>query len=578
MRTGTFPRFAFVCVLAPLSACDDCGPEIIPIAPQIFVDVCATPQKTVGDKVLGGFTDCALDFGLQDISIRTQKTFTIHNPSSIDLDLISVESIGDPAFQFVNEPPESIPPGLSAQLAVTLRPTLESTITTDIVIISDARNTPQNADGNSEVVIPVTLTGVDNGVPDIDITPVDCGTVNPLGVDFGRVATGGITVCNLEVRNLGTRELFFDSVGFLNVSEPADSDAAPALNITGIIPTPDLPLRPTSAENPPLTLRLTFAPDVLGRFDGVIRIESSDPDEQIVDIPVQGLGVVGPTCVAKIKSVNDIPGSGDIEPLDDVVLTTEDSTPATPDGSIIATRWEIHERGPDSTVILSSPNTTDTGFVFANRRGVDVAGRYEACAVVTDDLNTDSQNRCCVAFEAIPSQSFLVQLTWAEPTGDMDLHVTKKVNGNYCVQSLGGGSGDVQAPFNEGSCNNSSCYFANCKPGNSSGAPEWDDVPGRTAGDPFLDIDDLTGFGPENINVDLAVPGSYGFGATTFSSVTSLMTIRLFVFGRLAGEWQDSISSDFWEVGLIHFTADNPGFPCVEDLTDGNPNDECPGF
>jgi hypothetical protein len=32
------------------------------------------------------------------------------------------------------------------------------------------------------------------------------------------------------------------------------------------------------------------------------------------------------------------------------------------------------------------------------------------------------------------------------------------------------------------------------------------------------------------------------------------------------------------EAGVVHFTADDPSHPCVEDLTDGDPEDECPGL
>lgn len=578
---------ALLLLTGALGGCESCvDPEIIKVAPQIFVDVCAEPQKVVNDRLIGGFTQCALPFGDSDISVRAERTFVITNPSNLDLIIDSIEFEGDPAFKFVEDPPTLIGAGLSAQVGVTVRPNLESAISSEIVIISNANNTQQNAADKSEIRIPITLNGVDNGVPDIEIIPRDCAAAGALAADFGRVATGGVAICNVEVRNNGTRELFFDAVTFVDdgtgpVVEPADSDDAPAFAITGIIPGPDTPLRPTSDEVPPLTLRLTFAPDVLGRYTATIRFETSDPDEPSIDMPVSGIGVVGPTCVAEVKSVNNVPVDGgiNIEPLDDVVLTAINSTAATPEGSIVATRWTLEESGADSTVQLSSPATAETGFVFANRRGVDVAGRYEACAVVTDELGTDSNNRCCVDFEAIPSQSFLVQLTWAQASGDMDLHVTKRNDaGDYCVTSLGGGSDGVDAPFTTGTCaEGTDCGFYNCR-ANDTDSPNWDAEVPRSAGDPSLDIDDLTGFGPENINVDLAVAGSYGFGATTFSSGTFLMTMRLFVFGRLAGEWQEEVTSDYWEVGVVHFTEADPTHPCVEDLTDGDPADECPGL
>ena len=52
--------------------------------------------------------------------------------------------------------------------------------------------------------------------------------------------------------------------------------------------------------------------------------------------------------------------------------------------------------------------------------------------------------------------------------------------------------------------------------------------------------------------------------------------MRLFIFGRLAGVWQEEIESEFWEVGIVHFTT--PTEFCIEDLTDGDPQNDCPGL
>jgi hypothetical protein len=572
--------------LTPLVGCD-CTEVTVRVAPQIYVDVCARPVKTVGDKVIGGYLDCALPFGEADLSVRVEKTVVITNPSTLDLQFESIELLGDPSFEFVEPPPERIGAGLSAQVAIKIRPKVESTIEAELLILSDANNTPKNRDGLSEIRIPITLTGVNRGVPDIEVVPVGCGSTEPLGVDFGNVATSGLQVCNLEVRNVGTRELYFDFLDFVpdaagarTIVEPDESGPAPSISLTGAIPDPETPLRPTSDEIAPLSLRIAFAPDALGRYADTLRIVSSDPDEDQIDVPIQGIGVPGPQCVARVKSVNGVAvdGAPSIEPLDDVVLTTEDSAGASPDVGIAATRWELRERGPGSGVVLSSPATTDTGFLFANRRGVDVAGRYEACAVVTDELGTESINECCVSFDAIPSDAFLVQLTWAEPDGDMDLHVTKKSAGDrYCLQGLGSPTSGVQAPYETSCSDDLDCYYGNCKPASFGASPEWDGVAGRTDGDPSLDIDDLTGFGPENTNVNTVVPGSYAFGADFFSGIGAhTLFIRLFIYGQLKGEWVATTEDEFWEVGIVHFREDDLFHPCIEDLTDGNPSDQCP--
>jgi hypothetical protein len=102
-------------------------------------------------------------------------------------------------------------------------------------------------------------------------------------------------------------------------------------------------------------------------------------------------------------------------------------------------------------------------------------------------------------------------------------------------------------------------------------------VPGRTDGDPSLDVDDLSGFGPENTNINEITPGSYAFGADFFSGAEPhTVFVRLFIFGQLRGEWVETINDEFFEVGVVHFTAEAPFDPCIEDLTDGDPADECP--
>ena len=580
--------------LVTVSGCECTADEIRAQTPSLLSDACTEPAAADGAEFRGGFENCGVAFGDADLTERVARTISLSNPTALPLLISSFKITGDDFFSFVNEPPTQIAPGQKTEFAIQIRPRVESTIKAEIQIISNAGNIRERVDANDPkntdtiLRIPVTLTGVDNGLPDIEIVPQGCGSIDPLGVDFGRVASGGIGICTVNVSNIGARDLYFDSLAFVDLEddgihdEPADSAEAAAIAITGTPPGGEIAL-PAGATYP---LRLTFSPDALGRFSTTLRFVTSDPDEPEIDMPIVGLGVIGPTCVAEIASVNGVttpPFNVDI--LDDVVITTGNSTTPTTDGEVVVTKWTLTASGAGSTAVLTDPSSTETA--FANRRGLDVAGRYEACAVVTDDLGTDSTNRCCVSFEAIPSQAFLVQTTWINDSGDMDMHVSRKSRDGYCVTSLGGGSGSVDAPFaertfgNDGLCadvDQNDCFWSNCK--TNERGPEWDGLPGRTAGDPFLDIDDVSGFGPENINIDEVVPGSYGFGVSTYSNPFSgdaaVVTMRLFIFGRLAGVWQEEIESEFWEVGIVHFTT--PTAFCIEDLTDGDPQNDCPGL
>lgn len=594
--------------LLPVSGCD-CGPDLIVQRAELITDACKAPAAASGEEFKGGYEDCGVDFGDASLSEKVERTITITNDSAIQLDIRSFKLVGDPAFKLVNEPPAILAAGISTQVKIEIRPTLESAIVGEIQIVSNAGNITERVDAddpdNTDTIlrIPVTLNGVDNGLPDIEIIPnANCGSPDPLGVDFGRVATGGIGICQVEVKNNGARDLFFDGLAFFDVDdngviheEPEDSAEAAAIAITGTPPDNETPL----GAGQQFTLRLAFSPDALGRFSTWLRFTTSDPDEGVIDMPVIGNGVIGPTCVAEIASVNGVttPPFNNIDILDDVVVTTANSTTPTPDGAVVSTTWTIKSAGPGSTAVLTDPSSEETGLAFANRRGLDVAGRYELCAEVTDDLGTKSTNNCCVAFEAIPSQAFLVQATWIDPDSDMDMHVSRKSDDGYCVNGLNGGEGTTVPPFAEApsfdepesdrcaDVARNDCNYLNCKALNfddtpNPTGPEWDGVAGRTAGDPFLDIDDTTGFGPENTNIDEVAPGSYGFGVETYRNpdgdAPAVVTMRLFIFGRLVGVWQEEILSEFWQVGIVHFTT--PTEYCIEDLTDGDPQNDCPGL
>lgn len=586
----TLPLLA--CILA-FSACRGCDTQAQAIAPQIYLDVCKDPQREVQGKLIGGYRDCAYDFGDSDISVKKSLDITVTNPSIVELIFTEVAIVeGDPAFK-VELVPERIGPGLSGVITVSVRPKVEAPIQAVLSILSDANNTEQTAQGLSLVEVLLTANGVDNGVPDIKVTPLDCA--------FGRVAQGGVQVCPVSITNEGNRGLVLDSVAFIPPTDATDAtlfDTPPdsvrnggtdglcdpslgeeecAFAFTGRPPGPTEEIAP----NATAVVSVRFTPDVLGNFSGKFRILSNDPDEELIDVTLGGVSVTPPTCVIRLKSINgvDVPegGNPEIEPLDNVILTLEDSTPSTPDGAISAYEWSIPASGrpAGSTVQLTTPAAETTGFTFDDDLGVDLAGTYTVRAVVYDDLGTQSVNECELTFEAIPKDNFLVQLSWDTPVNDLDLHVTRMgSDSQYCIDATTATPGGLLAE----DCNSGlDCNFASCRSYDTS-SPEWDGSAGRTEGDPVLDIDDLSGFGPENINVDAMSAGDYLVGVNTYSgSMDCGVTVRIFIFGRLAGEFFAEMSPrEWWEVAAVRWPADIlTEDPCIEDLTDGNATDDC---
>lgn len=583
------------CVLAA-SACRDCGDTIEDIAPQIYLDACADPQREVQGKLIGGYRECAHDFGDRDISVKVSHDITVTNPSIVELLFEEVAIIeGDPAFK-VELAPERIGPGLSGVITISVRPKVEAPISAVLSILSNANNTDQTAESKSLVEVLLTANGVDNGVPDIKVTPLDC--------NFGRVAQGGVQVCPVSITNEGTRGLVLDSVAFIpptdtpdatlfdtppesvrnggtdGVCDPSLGEEECAFAFTGRPPGPTEEIVP----NATAVVTARFTPDVLGNFSGKFRILSNDPDEELIDVTLGGVSVTPPTCAIRIKSINgvDVPegGNPEIEPLDNVILTLEDSTPSTPDGAIDGYDWSIPANGrpAGSTVQLTTPTASTTGFTFDDDLGIDLAGTYTVRAVVRDDLGTESVNECQFSFEAIPKDNFLVQLSWDTPTNDIDLHTTREgPDGRYCIDAT---SGDtvVEGLLSEDCDNGLDCNYAGCKASSFGTPPEWDGQAGRTEGDPALDIDDLSGFGPENINVDAMAAGNYLVGVDSFSmSVPSGVTVRIFIFGRLAAEFFAEIDDgDWFEAAVVRWPEDIlTEDPCVEDLTDGDAADDC---
>jgi uncharacterized protein YfaP (DUF2135 family) len=567
----TFSRlFAGLIIFMALGCPEDTLKEI---APRIAVSVCETPVVQVDGKVLGGVDDCAVAFGVSDISSREIAEIVVSNPSSVELVISSVElsEDTDPAFR-VDLSPESIGPGLSGVVQISFRPNFETEIIGQLSIFSNAKNLGQG----DAVVIELTGTGVDNGLPSLQLVPESC--------DFGNIAVGGIGQCDIAVKNTGNRALVIDTLEMVpsETIVPPESELEAPFGFFGRPPTEDDAIEPGQE----LTLALRFTPDALGAFYGQIKASTNDPDKNEVIILLEGVGVDPPLAACAIKTINGEPTSAtnEIEPLDDVVLTATGSEASVSTGQIVSYEWAVVHQPGGSNAVLSTPDSVDTGFNFAGRPGIDLAGTYVVRVTVIDDLGTRSINDCSVEFEAIPTDTIHVQLVWDTSYGDMDLHMTQKNEaGEYCMNGY-----SLVGVTSTTSCSGEvlDCYYGNCKPTHSS-PPDWDaDGVARSTGDPSLDIDDLSGYGPENINIDEAVGGSYLVGIHHFSAPSQSggigNTVRIYLYGQLQAEFYDileedsSMDGEFWEVAIIHWPDPESGVPCIEDLSTSDL--ECPDY
>jgi len=194
--------------------------------------------------------------------------------------------------------------------------------------------------------------------------------------------------------------------------------------------------------------------------------------------------------VAPIDTVDTV--TDDIVGEEPVAVCTVDSNPVQPpfetatfDGSgsydpgggeIVGYEWRLTAAPPGNGAALSSTTGVST------RLTPLLAGTYRVELTVQNNLGLRSSEPCVIDLEANPDEDLWVEMFWSHPNEDMDLHLLRPGG-----SPRGGGD----------------CYFANCRYG-----LDWGTI-GEDADDPVLDLDDIPGVGPENINISDPEPGEF---------------------------------------------------------------------
>jgi hypothetical protein len=208
------------------------------------------------------------------------------------------------------------------------------------------------------------------------------------------------------------------------------------------------------------------------------------------------------------------------------------------DGTIVGWRWRLIDSPPGSAARAPSPPGEMT-----TRFTPDIAGEYRLELTITDD--DGDIGRCVYLLRAIASEGLRIEMNWDTDGTDMDTHLLR--------------------PLPEGTSwfDDNDCYYGNC---NESGGDilEWG-APGRDD-NPRLDLDDVDGFGPENINVDDPQPGTYRVGIHAFRG-TGTVTVRIYCGGSTTAPREtfgpttirgppggSSFDNDFWRVADVEIT------------------------
>jgi len=222
------------------------------------------------------------------------------------------------------------------------------------------------------------------------------------------------------------------------------------------------------------------------------------------------------------------PSPSTTRPLVAVTLTGNGSDP---DGGVIASwRWELVSAPTGASGTFSAASSRITQFT------PNLVGVYTVRLTITDD---EGQTASCTTTVTATGEGIRVEVSWNTSSTDVDTHLLRRA----------GGTGWFNSPMD--------CYYANR-------VPSWDAA--GTADDPRLDIDDVDGFGPENINLDAPITGStyrvgiHYYRGTGASSVTvriycgdvSTTPARTYTRNLLNGA-AGSDANDFWRVADVRW-------------------------
>ena len=346
------------------------------------------------------------------------------------------------------------------------------------------------------------------------------------GLDFGTAFIGGISQRTMTITNCSpTKELEVSAITMTSGSdEEFFVDALPG----GL---PDSPMVIDIGGTSSFVVN--YAPSAEAANEGTIDIRSSDAAKSPLLIPVNGRGSNNacPTAVGTAR----VQGSGgpalsqlEAIPLDTIQFdgtASNDPDNAGNPNAISRYEWSIIERPTDSTARFVPNDSSNRPSLF-----LDLAGRYLIELTVYDAQNTPSCEPAQISILATPNEDIHIQLVWDTDNTDIDLHFLHP-NGRW-----------NQSPYD--------CHWLNK-------TPNWANINSPTD-DPSLDIDDVDGFGPENINLDNPENVTYRVGAHYYSdhfNGASNATIRIWLSSVLVFEYRNKFMTDqqFWDTSSIQW-------------------------
>jgi hypothetical protein len=355
----------------------------------------------------------------------------------------------------------------------------------------------------------------DTDNPMVDVTLTGAGStkavmqVDPMSIDFGRVAECTSALQTFTITSAGTADLIVQEIDFVDGGSPAFSRVG-SWNTPVTVPFKDKNGLPGVIT---LTVKMTVPAGMHDPQMGGIHIRGTDPDHRDVVIPLKGtvnqapipmIGMLGNGAPGQTVMLN---GAGSSDPDGDTPLSY---------------KWTLRS-SPISAMTSINPTDQATASMTLDPT---LPGGYEVQLDVTDAAGAKNCAPARQTVVAAPAEKLLIEMYWDNAITDLDLHVLRTTN-----SILDRDPDD--------------CYYANPM-------PDWG-VLGDPTDDPVLERDALTGYGPEIFGYKEPI-------ASTFRAVAyfqnqhlamnpnSNVTIRVYVYGVVKFEQTKllAIQGDKW--------------------------------
>ncbi|MBM75039.1 MAG: hypothetical protein CMK59_06545 [Proteobacteria bacterium] len=255
-------------------------------------------------------------------------------------------------------------------------------------------------------------------------------------------------------------------------------------------------------------LEVAYSPRAYGEHTGTLWVESDTP----AGTTQAGInGGCAPTPVAVCEVTPE-----EIAPHSQSATWIGENSYDLSGAEIVEYDWTLLSKPEGSVSYIPNGGANRPNF------SPDLAGTYVGQLVVYNEWGRASLP-CEATLEAVPKESLWVEIYWEHPGDDMDLHLVRP-------------GGALES--------NNDCYYMNCVNG---GWLDWG-VLGYPDDDPSLDIDDITGTGPENINVLDPENGTFevwihDYPGSVYNNPNDV-TVRIYLSGQLVWEDTKTISGE----------------------------------